>query len=227
MNFKKNILVVAAHPDDEVLGCGGTIAIHVENGDNVNVIFFSDGVTSRNSNIGNLNIDKRKHASIAACKILGVNNTHFLGFPDNRLDTIPLLDLVQDLECVISKIKPSVIYTHHAGDLNIDHKIVHQTVMTACRPQPNCTVREIYSFEVLSSTEWSSPSLDSFFMPNKYVNISSVLDLKLLALDEYNEEMRDFPHSRSIKSVISLANFRGASMGMVAAEAFKIDRILS
>jgi len=158
----KNILVVAAHPDDEVLGCGGTIVRHVDNGDKVFILFLSDGVTSR-INYSDKN-DKlmRIKAGIDASICLGVEAPQFLNLPDNKMDTIPFLNVVQEVEKVISKIKPSVVYTHHAGDLNIDHQITHKAVMTAARPQPDCLIHEIYSFEVLSSTEWSAPSSESF-----------------------------------------------------------------
>ncbi|MBT5399210.1 PIG-L family deacetylase [bacterium] len=224
--MKKKVLVVAAHPDDEVLGCGGAILRHTDNGDEVSVIFLADGVTSRIGN-NNLKVGARMQAAINACDILGTRHPQFFEFPDNRLDALPLLDIVKKLECAIDVIKPEVIYTHHSGDLNIDHKITHQAVITASRPQPECTVREIYSFEVLSSTEWSTPSSASFFIPNKFIDISLTLDRKLYALEAYNYEMHDFPHSRSIESVKVLAKYRGSSMGMMAAEAFKVERILN
>jgi N-acetylglucosamine malate deacetylase 1 len=222
-----NILVIAAHPDDEVLGCGGTIAKHVDNGDKVFILFLADGSTSRiNGNDESAKLP-RIQSGIIASACLGAEPPKFLNLPDNRMDTIPLLDIVQKVEKVISSIKPTVIYTHHLGDLNIDHQITHKAVMTAVRPQPNCTVREIYSFEVLSSTEWSSPSPESFFIPNRFVDITTTLDRKLHALEAYNDEMRNFPHSRSVKSVSILAYHRGSTMGINAAEAFKIERILN
>ncbi|MBT5163640.1 MAG: PIG-L family deacetylase [Lentimicrobiaceae bacterium] len=226
--IKKKILVIAAHPDDEILGCGGTMARHTDNGDKVFTLFLSDGATSR--------IDKNNHivdnisrvnAGISASKILCVNPPKFLNMPDNRMDTLPFLDIVKKVESIINEINPEVIYTHHFGDLNIDHQITHKAVMTAARPQPNCSVREIYSFEVLSSTEWSTPSPELSFVPNFFVNISTTLDQKLLALKAYSDEMRDFPHSRSVESVVFLARYRGATMGMNAAEAFKVERILN
>jgi len=223
-----NILIVVAHPDDESLGCGGAIARHVDSGDRVSVVFLADGSSSRSDNVNTSKsaIYARMQLGIEACDILGVKNPQFLNLPDNKMDTVPFLDIVQSLERVIEKINPVIVYTHHAGDLNIDHKITHQAVMTACRPQPGCSVREIYSFEILSSTEWNSPSLGSYFIPNKFIDINSTLDRKLLSLEVYNNEMRVFPHSRSFKSVKALASHRGASMGMIAAEAFKVERIL-
>ena len=221
--MNKKVLIIVAHPDDEILGCGGTIARHIESQDDVHVIFTSDGVTSRR-NVNHKEVSKRKQNAKNASDILGVKNKPiFLGFPDNRMDTIALLEVVQALELVINKIKPKIVYTHHSGDLNIDHQITHQAVITACRPQPGFSVEEIYSFEVLSSTEWST---NNTFIPNYFVDISSVLELKMSAIKAYNDELRDFPHARSIESITALAKYRGASMGMTAAEAFKIERLL-
>jgi LmbE family N-acetylglucosaminyl deacetylase len=222
--MNKSILVIAAHPDDEVLGCGGTIARHLNDGDEIHVVFMSDGVASR-IHANNEEVNERKQAAINASNILRVKNKPiFLGLPDNRMDTLALLDIVQSLEEIINEIKPEVIYTHHVGDLNIDHKVTHQAVMTACRPQPEFCVREIYSFEVLSSTEWSTNNL---FFPNYFVDISDTLELKISAIKAYNSELRTFPHARSIESIKALVKYRGGSMGIGAAEAFKVERLIS
>jgi|LWDU01.1.fsa_nt_gi N-acetylglucosamine malate deacetylase 1 len=219
--MSKQILVVAAHPDDEVLGCAGTIARHVSDGDKVYVVFMSDGVTSR-TGVESNEVEVRKQAAKDASNILGiVQPPRFLGFPDNRMDTVALLDIVQTLEQVINEIEPEVVYTHHSGDLNIDHKITHQAVMTACRPQPGFCVKEIYSFEVLSSTEWST---NNPFIPNYFVDISDILELKISAIKAYNSELRLFPHARSIESIEALVKYRGASVGVHAAEAFRLER---
>ena len=222
--MNKTILVVAAHPDDEVLGCGGVMARHVNNGDKVHVVFMSDGVTSR-TGADSKEVDVRKQAAKEAGNLLGIEQPpRFLGFPDNRMDSIVLLEIVQALEQVIDEIEPEVVYTHHSGDLNIDHKITHQAVMTACRPQPGFCVRGIYSFEVLSSTEWST---NNSFIPNYFVDISDTLELKISAIKAYCAELRTFPHARSIESIKALAKYRGASMGILAAEAFKVERLIS
>lgn len=149
-----------------------------------------------------------------------------MGFPDNRMDTVALLDIVQALEIVIDEVLPSVVYTHHAGDLNVDHGITHRAVMTACRPQPSCCVKEIYSFEILSSTAWLGHSTADMFKPNCFVDIRHQIDIKLGALLAYKGEVRDFPHSRSIEGVKALVSYRGVSAGFEAAEAFYIERIL-
>ncbi|MEQ5801954.1 PIG-L deacetylase family protein [Halomonas sp. H10-9-1] len=220
----KRILVIAAHSDDEVLGCGGSIAAQVDQGAEVSVVFLTNGVGARNTD-SNSAIERRMEASRNAGKILGVKEITQRNFPDNRLDSIPLLDIVQSIEPVIADLCPSVILTHHAHDLNIDHRVCHQAVLTACRPQPKHPVKTILGFEVASSTEWafSAPA----FVPNYYVDISSQLDKKLRALDAYREEMRPAPHPRSASSVEALARWRGATVGCSAAEAFSVVRMIS
>ncbi len=221
----KKVLVVASHPDDEVLGCGGTIARHAKEGDEVSVAFMSDGETSREEHTKN-NLKKRNKAAYASCELLGAQAPIFLNFQDNKMDTYALLEIVQKLEKIIDEIQPSVIYTHHYGDLNIDHRITHEAVLTACRPVPMNFVNEIYCFEILSSTDWASPSEKNSFIPNKFIEITGFLEQKIDALKIYEKEMRDFPHSRSLESVESLAKLRGSSAGMHAAESFQVVRML-
>ena len=220
----KNILVVAAHPDDEALGCGGTIAKHVSEGDNVYSIFMSDGVKSR-ANYTEIKINSRMEASKLAQSILGIKNSYFFEFEDNKMDKIALLDVVQKIEPIIHDLKPSIIYTHYHNDLNVDHQITHKAVMTACRPIPNFSVKEIYGFEVLSSTEWSS-AYHSSFNPKTFVDISKHFKIKIEALKAYEEEMRDPPHTRSIKHAEVLAQHRGFNVGIFLAEAFEVYRMI-
>ena len=220
-----NVLVVAAHPDDEVLGCGGTMARHVDAGDVVQCVFLADGVTSR-SGTSRDEIDQRAGAANRVAEMLGTKAPRFLGFADNRLDQTPLLDVVQSLDAVINDLHPETIYTHHGGDLNIDHRITHQAVMTACRPVPGTGVKAIYSFEILSSTEWASESMGRVFRANRFVDIEHYWERKRAALELYTHEMRAFPHSRSYEALEALAKFRGASVGLVAAEAFMVERIV-
>ena len=218
------VLVVAAHPDDEVLGCGGTIAKHAAKGDEVHVLFMADGVSSReNSNVAAIN--RRKKAKCAALRILGITSEQSLSFPDNRMDSVALLDVVQSLEPIIATLNPQIIYTHSQSDLNIDHQITSAAVMTACRPMPGSSVSEIYGFEVISSTEWSAQRIQQF-QPNLFIDVTETLKTKLDALDAYSEEMREAPHSRSIKHAKALASHRGYSVGIHAAEAFEIYRIM-
>ncbi|MBS0185074.1 MAG: PIG-L family deacetylase [Proteobacteria bacterium] len=219
-----NILVIAAHPDDEALGCGGTMARHSAMGDKVGVLFIADGVGARNDTFQE-NLIKRKKAAKNALKILNTEALDFLDFPDNRLDTIALLDIVQKIESTIHKFQPQTIYTHHYGDLNIDHSIVHKATMTACRPVPGCSVKNIYSYEVLSSTEWGLAN--KRFVPNYFIDIADYWDQKRDALMAYNEEMRAYPHTRSIESLEALSLHRGTSVGLRKAEAFSIIRSIN
>lgn len=219
--MSKIILVVAAHTDDEAMGCGGTIARHVAEGDNVHLLFMTDGVGSRE--VVGEEINERLSAAQQAAKILGVSSFTNLSFPDNRMDSVALLDIVKEVEVVISKIAPEIIYTHHIGDLNVDHQVTHKVVMTACRPQPGFSVKSIYAFEVLSSTEWQTPSV-SPFLPNVFIDITEYLTVKIRASEAYYEEMREVPHTRSLQHIELLAKHRGYSVGIYAAEAFMLVR---
>ena len=221
-NSNSTVVVFAAHPDDDILGCGGTIAKLTQEGSKVHIVFLADGESSR-GDITDINslIQQRKQNAKKALKILGCDSIEFLGFPDNRLDSLDLLDVVKKIEGFIDAYKPYTIFTHYAHDLNIDHQITHNAVVTACRPQPGHCVKELLFFEVPSSTEWN---LSKAFMPNYFVDISSTLSLKIDALNAYKNEMKSFPHPRSIKAIESLSYYRGASSGCKAAEAFIIGR---
>jgi len=216
------ILVVAAHPDDEVLGCGGTMARHIANGDTVQTIFLADGVNSRGENPEEL--QQRMEAANAAARVIGTLPPVFLQLPDNRLDSLDLLDIVQKVEEYVFHISPEIVYTHSATDLNIDHRITHQAVLTACRPQPGFSVHAIYGFEVLSSTHWASNEMVASFKPVRFVDIGPFLERKLEALACYEKEMRTYPHARSMEAVRALATHRGTTVGLEAAEAFSAIR---
>lgn len=218
----KKIFVVAAHPDDEVLGCGGSIAKFSKAGIKVTVAFLTDGESSRGKlkNYDNLILKRRQNAK-KALNILGCNSIEFLDYPDNRLDSIDLLDIVKEIEKLIDKFKPQIIFTHYMHDLNIDHQIAHKAVITASRPQPNHIVNELIFFEIPSSTEWN---LNKSFMPNYFVDISNTLSNKIKALKYYQKEMRPYPHPRSIKSIKNLSYYRGTTIGCKSAEAFIIGR---
>ncbi len=232
MNNHVDVLVIAAHPDDEALGCGGTIVRYAAEGYSVHLAFLADGVGARDEPGTELAqqqreaLDRRRAAARKAAEILGAASVSFDDLPDNQLDSVPLLDITQRVEALIAEHVPSIVITHHAGDLNIDHRRVHQAVMTACRPQQGHPVRTLLAFEVPSSTEWQPPGSGSAFEPNWFVDISDTLAAKHAALEAYHEEMRDWPHPRSLEAVEHLARWRGATVGCEAAEAFVLLRQL-
>lgn len=222
------VLIVAAHPDDELLGCAGTLARHAAAGDTVHVLILAQGATARDQRRNDAKraaeLESLRAAARDAAAIIGAEAPRFGGLPDNRMDGTDLLDIVKIVEKVVDEVKPMVVYTHHGGDLNIDHQITHRAVLTACRPLPGSSVRAIYAFETLSSTEWGSPVQAAAFQPVHFVDITKHLDQKLRALDCYDSELRPFPHPRSVETVTALARYRGACAGVAAAEGFQVVR---
>jgi len=223
--MSQSILIITAHPDDEVLGCGGTIARYTGQGVQARVIFLADGIAARDG-MDSEALQRRQSAARKAADCLGLQSVSFGKFPDNRLDTVDLLDIVKTVEGAIEQYQPDTVLTHHIGDVNIDHQRVHQAVVTACRPQQGYPVQTLLFFEVPSSTEWQPPGSAPAFVPNWFVDISSTLDCKLKALDAYSEELRAWPHPRSIQGIEALARWRGATVGVEAAEAFVLGRQL-
>jgi LmbE family N-acetylglucosaminyl deacetylase len=226
--MQRTILVLAAHPDDEVLGVGGTIAHHAAMRDTVHIVIAAQGVTARyeepvgdakKTEIDNLQTVARKAASI-----LGATSVRFLGFPDNRCDSVDRLDLTKAVERVLRELGPDTVYVHHCGDVNIDHRRLHEAAFTACRPQPGNGVKRMLSFETPSSTEWAPPGSLPQFHPTTYVDISAHWPKKLAALNAYQSEMRPWPHARSIAAVEHLGRWRGATVGLEMAEAFTLLR---
>tara|TARA_Y100000590_G_scaffold18275_1_gene21763 strand:+ start:25873 stop:26568 length:696 start_codon:yes stop_codon:yes gene_type:complete len=226
---KKSILVVAAHPDDEALGCGGTIAKLTKNGSVVNILFVSNGVDSRGGTKKEIknNMKIRKKAAIKSCEVLGAKYPTFLDLPDNQLDKFSLLQLTKMIEKFVKKYSPSIVYTHFGEDLNIDHRIVHKAVITACRPQKKCSVKTLFFFEVPSSTEWKINSKRNSFEPNWFEDITSTKKKKYKALKAYFMELKKWPHPRSLKGIKALVRWRGATAGVEAAESFIMGRNIS
>lgn len=229
--MKKNndVLIIAAHPDDEILGCGGAMVKHIENGDDVHVIILAEGMTSRDAtrNRDGRSDDLTTLADTAkkANDIIGVTSLYLHDFPDNRMDSLDLLDVVKVIEGFIETYQPSIVYTHHRGDVNIDHTVIHDAVIAATRPQPGHCVKTVLFFETASSTEWRPAQSLSAFSPNWFVDISgSALSKKLEALEAYTTEMRAFPHARSVKALDYLAKWRGSTIGYDAAEGFMLGR---
>ena len=228
--MNKSIFIVAAHPDDEVLGCGGTIARHADAGDQVRVLIVAEGATSRQQQRDRVQatgeLSALAQAAQKAGAILGAKGVELLDLPDNRLDSLDRLDLIKQIELRIERHQPQVVYVHHAGDVNIDHRRLHEAVVTACRPTPGQPVKRLLSFEVASSTEWQPPGSAPAFQPNWFVDISAQWLRKREALEAYASEMRPWPHARSIQAVEHLARWRGAQVGVEAAEAFCLLREL-
>ena len=222
------ILIVAAHPDDEVLGCGGTVARHADAGDQVQVLIVAEGATSRqeqrNRNQASDELSALAQAAQKAGAILGAKGVELLDLPDNRLDSLDRLDLIKQIEERIARHQPQVVYVHHVGDVNIDHRRLHESVVTACRPTPGQPVKRLLSFEVASSTEWQPPGSAPAFQPNWFVDISAQWIRKREALEAYASEMHPWPHARSIQAVEHLVRWRGAQVGVEAAEAFCLLR---
>ena len=222
------ILVVASHPDDEILGCGATIAKHVDEGDEVFNLICAEGGTSRQEKRDRTKIEnylsELSRSANEAARILGVSKVDLLNFPDNRLDSIARIEIIKELEKKIDIYLPDLIYTHHSGDVNVDHRRVHEAVVTACRPVPGNKVKRILSFETSSSTEWQPPDSNFTFKPNWYVDVTKYINQKIKALEVYKSEMRDFPHPRSLENQINLAKVRGSQVGVNFAEAFVLMR---
>lgn len=222
----KNILVIAAHPDDEVLGCGGAISRYASEGDNCHIIIMAEGVTSRDDMrdivIRGSELNILKEQANRAAALLGAKGVEFYSFPDNRMDSVDFLDVVKAVEAAIGRFNPDVIFTHHYGDLNIDHQITARAVETATRPMQGRIIPEVYSFEVLSSTEWTFSN--NSFHPNCFVDISTTLERKIEAFNIYTSEVRKFPHPRSAEAIHALAHLRGLQVGFAAAEAFHLVR---
>lgn len=227
ITMNQSILVVAAHADDEALGCGGTMRRHIDDGDQVAVLFLTNGVGAR-TEADEAAIRRRHDSMNKALGLLGVTRYECRDFPDNALDSVPLLDVVRAIDDFVKKLpKPDIVYTHHGGDLNVDHQITHRAVMTRFRPQSHDQgPSAILSFEVLSSTGWFGTGAAPPFLPNYYVDIANTLVLKCQALKAYSEEMRPWPHARSIEAVEHLAHVRGSLVGWEAAEAFVVERML-
>ena len=224
------VLVVVAHPDDEVLGCGGTIARHADAGDQVKVLIVAEGATSRQVHRDRLQagdaLSALAQAAHRAGSILGAAGVELLNLPDNRLDSLDRLDLIKQIEGRIDLQRPQVVYVHHCGDVNVDHRRLHEAVVTACRPMPGQPVQRLLSFEVASSSEWQPPGSAPVFQPNWFVDISSQWQRKQEALTAYASEMRPWPHARSLEALEHLARWRGAQVGVEAAEAFCLLRQL-
>lgn len=218
----KTVAAIFAHPDDEVLACGGAMALHAEAGDSVHILLLATGAASRGAG-QEAYISELRAQTESAAEVIGAKSVTFRDFPDNRMDGVDLLEVIKSVESFLEEHPAHIIYTHHSGDMNIDHFVTHRAVATACRPLPGIASREILTCEINSSTEWAPPPLTPF-VPQDFLDISAVLERKVAALECYGGEIRDWPHPRSSEGVRALARWRGNQCGVDAAEAFGLMR---
>jgi LmbE family N-acetylglucosaminyl deacetylase len=232
-------LILAAHPDDEVLGMGGTIKKLTKEGNVVKIVIMATGLAARRSTTFKNNslyhiskktsekitiqIESLRRDSKKACKILGVTDVEFMNFLDNEMDKSSNLEITKSIENIIKIFKPERIFTHSPYDVNVDHRSIYHATLTATRPNSSYSVPEVISFEVPSSTEWYFPNN---FQPNIFIDISKELKFKLNALKAYKTEIKKFPHPRSIEGLEHVSKRWGTVSGFKAAEAFSLVRKL-
>ena len=225
--MSKKILIVAAHPDDEVLGCFGTVARLIKEGYEAYTLILGEGKTSRDD--VRIVEDKKDEIAVLNAEIqkandsIGIKKVFVESFPDNRFDSVDLIDIIKIVAKVKEEVQPDIIFTHFKNDLNIDHRITYQAVLTATRPMEDECVKEIYSFEILSSTEWNYPLS---FSPDTFFDINKTIDLKIDAMKEYTSELCEYPHPRSLKGIKLNAKYQGMRVGKKYIEAFKTIRII-
>jgi LmbE family N-acetylglucosaminyl deacetylase len=215
------VLVVAAHPDDELLGPGGTLARHARRGDEVHAVILSDGATSRYP--GEM-VTVLADCAQKAAKVLGLTSTRVLSLPDQRLDTLPLIEVTRTVEAVVDEVRPHVVYTHYPGDVNVDHGVVARAVWIACRPYVLPRLRRFAVYETPSSTEWQWPFEGGPFTPGLFVDIGRTLEDKLAAMECYESELREYPHPRSLRALRERAAGWGSRVNRPAVEAFQVLR---
>ena len=218
-----NVLVICAHPDDEILGAGATLARHVDQGDQVHACVLAEGATSRyQDEMVNELVECGKQAG----DVIGFTSLRFEQLPDQRLDTLPLIEVTRLIEELVDAVRPEVIYTHFPWDVNTDHAVVARCAWTACRPYRFPFVRMLAAFETPSSTEWAVPGEQHRFEPQRYVDVSATLPRKLEAMRCYRSELRDYPHPRSLRALEERAAYWGSVVGVPAAEPFLVLREL-
>lgn len=221
------ILVIAAHPDDEVLGLGGSIAKFADMGKEVHLLIVTDGSSAQYRGSSQLEeiFQKKKKETENCAKILGIRSISYGGLPDMRLDTVPHIEINDVIERVIERVQPDTVFTHFWGDVNVDHQCVYHSTMVAVRPLASQVVKKVYCYSVPSSTEWSPSLTQTMFMPNTFVDISGkYAQLKYDALACYETELREYPHPRSVEHIEKQDNAEGLKMGMETAEKFVLLR---
>lgn len=224
----KTVLVIAAHPDDEVLGMGGTIAKLVKGGCVVDVMIVTDGSSSQYRASDHLDaiIEAKKKETGNCADILGVRHVYYGKLPDMKLDAIPHIRINTVIEEVIDQVQPDAVFTHFWGDVNLDHQNVYRSTLVAVRPVMGQVVKELYCYRVPSSTEWTPNKADTMFMPNYFVDIEKYAEQKYKAFACYSTELRDYPHPRSVQHLREIDKAAGLRVGMLAAEEFVLLRKL-
>ena len=221
----KKILVIAAHPDDEIYGMGGTISRLSQEGKEVHLLIVTDGSTAQYRNFEDIEkiLLKKREETQNAARIVGIKKVHYGNLPDMRLDATEHIEVNHVIEKIIDEVKPDTVFTHFWGDVNLDHRCVYNSTIVAARPTPNSFVKELYCYSVPSSTEWQ-PVLKDYFVPNFLVDISKHSENKLAAIRAYETELRDFPHPRSVEAVEIQDKSVGLKCGLTCAEEFILIR---
>ena len=225
--INEKILIVAAHPDDEVLGCGGTISRLANEGKEVYIAILGEGMTSRykqREQVDVQRVDALHSDAHKVARFLGAKEAFLFNLPDNQFDTVPMLEVVKIIEGLLVQLKPTLAFTQHGGDLNIDHVVTYRATLTATRPMVNQSVKKVYAYEVASSTEWAFAKFSPTFVPNTFFDIGETLENKVAAMQMYESEKRIFPHPRSPEALRAIAQRWGSVVGVRAAEAFELVR---
>lgn len=219
------ILVIAAHPDDEIYGMGGTIARLKDEGNELHLLIVTDGSTAQYRDKADIDeiIKAKKKETEKAASIVGFSSVHYGKLPDMRLDITEHIEVNKVIEDIINEIKPDTVFTHFWGDVNLDHRCIYQSTIVATRPVFGQSVKEVYCYSVPSSTEWQ-PKISEQFAPNYFVDISKYVQQKYAAIEAYETELRDFPHPRSVETVSVQDKASGLRIGLSAAEEFVVLR---
>lgn len=216
-----NILILAAHPDDEVLGCGGAIIKHTRDSDKVYICILTDGALTRYKKDM---VKTLRQCAMKCSKMLGTSNIIFEKLPNQLLDTLPITRVIHVIEKVIRKVKPDIVYTHDKGDLNRDHRIIHEATLVAARPLPKTRIKKVFTYFVPSSSEYNDTAPKDLFIPNIFLDIKNTIDKKTKANACYHSEKRSYPHPRSPKAIKAYAQRWGIQVGIKYAEPFRLVR---
>ncbi len=219
------VLIIAPHADDEVLGCGATMAKACKNGDEVFVLICTNASVGAPELFSAELIKQIRNEAVIAHRLIGVKETFFLEFPAPALDQFPCYKMSNEISTIIKKIGADTVYIPHRGDCHKDHAIIHECAMVACRPLANCSVKHVYAYETLSETEWGEPIAADFFVPVKYITFSNEeFQKKLDAMNCFKSQLYPFPASRSLEAIEALAKYRGCTVSAERAEAFEVLR---